>query len=82
MLQKQEPLLLKNQRPLQRKIRSEKIKTTIEVAITSTEVAYATETLVIALAPHNLIVQQIDENATLVPDATVYYTTSASAILA
>ncbi len=63
-----------------KKIRSEKIKMRIEAVITPTEVARATETQVTALALQDLIVQQIDKNATLVPDAAVYYTISASAI--
>lgn len=54
---------------------------TIEAATTPTEVARATETQVTALALQDLIVQQIDENATLVPDVAVYHTISASAIL-
>ena len=81
MSQKLEPLLLKSQRPHQSKIRSEKIKRTIEATITLTKVARVTETQVTALVLQDLIVQQIDENATLVPDATVYHTISASAIL-
>ncbi len=81
MSQKLEPLLLKSQRPHQRKIRSEKIKMRIEAAIASTEVARATATQVTALAAQDLIVQQTDENATLIPDTAVYHTISASAIL-
>lgn len=54
---------------------------TIKVIIISTKVAYITEILVIALILYNLIIQQIDKNATLIPDATVYHTTSTSTIL-
>ncbi len=79
--QKLELLLLENQRPHQRKIRSKKIKRTIEAAITPTKVARMTETQVTALALPDLIVQQTDKNSTLVPDAEVYHTISASAIL-
>ena len=81
MSQKLEPLSLKSQRPHQRKIRTEKIKRTIEAAITPTKVARATETQVTALALQDLIVQQIDKNANPVPDAAVCHTISASAIL-
>ena len=54
---------------------------TIEVAITTTEVANATETQVTVLAFQNLIVQQIGKNTTSVLDVAVYHTISASAIL-
>ncbi len=81
MSQKLEPLLLKSQRPHQRKIRSKKIKMTIEAAITPTKVARATETQVTALALQDLIVEQINKNATHLPDAAVYHKISASAIL-
>ena len=50
MSQKLEPLLLESQRPYQRKIKTEKIKRTIEAAITPTKVARATETQVTPLA--------------------------------
>ena len=81
MSQKLEPLSLKSQKPHQRKIRYEKIKMIIEAVITPTKATHATETQVTALALQDLIVQQIDENATPVPDAAVYHTISASAIL-
>ena len=81
MSQNLEPLSLKSQRLHQRKIRSEKIKKTIEAAITQTKVADGTETQVTALALQFLIVQQIDKNATLIPDTTVHHTISASVIL-
>ncbi len=81
MSQKLKPPLLESQRPHQRTISTEKIKKTIEAAITPTKVAPPTETQVITLALQDLIVQQIDENANLVPDAAVYHTISASAIL-
>lgn len=41
---------------LTKKKKKHKIQTTIKAAITSTEVAYATKTLVIALAFYNLII--------------------------
>ena len=81
MSQKLEPLLLKSQRPHQRKIRTEKIKKTIEAAITPTKVARGIESQVTVLALQDLIVQQIEGNANPVPDAAVYHTISASAIL-
>ncbi len=81
MSQKLKPLSLKSQKPHQRKIRTEKIKRTIEAAITPTKVARATETQVTALALQDLIVQQIDENANPVLNAAVYHTISATAIL-
>ena len=64
-----------------KKIRYENIKTIIEDVITPTEATHATETQVTALALQDLIVQQIDKNATPVPDAAVYHTISANAIL-
>ncbi len=81
MSQKMEPLLLKSQRPYQRKIRSQKIKKTIEAEINQTEVARATETQVTAFALQDLIIQQKDENATPIPDAAVYHTILTIAIL-
>ena len=81
MSQKLKPLSLESQRPNQREIRTEKIKKTIEAAITLTKVACATDTQVTALALQDLIVQQIDKNATLVQDAAVHHTILASAIL-
>ncbi len=54
---------------------------TIEAAITPTEVACATETQVTALTLQDLIVQQMDKNATPVPDAAVYHTISANTTL-
>ncbi len=81
MSPKLEPLLLESQRAHQRKIKTEKIKTTIEAVITATKVARGIETQVTALAPQDLIVQQIDGNVNPVPDAAVYHTISASAIL-
>ena len=81
MSQKLEPLLLESQRPNQRKIRTEKIISTIEAAITPTKVARATKTQRTALVFQDLIVQQIDKNANPVTDAAVYPTISASAIL-
>ncbi len=81
MSQKLEPLLLESQRPHQRKIRTEKIKRTIEAAITPTKVARGIKTQVTAFALQDLIVQQIDENANPVPDAAVHHTISARAIL-
>ena len=53
----------------------------IEAAITPTKATHATETQVTALALQDLIVQQINENATPVPDAAVYYTILVNAIL-
>ncbi len=53
----------------------------IRAAITPTEVARATETQVTALDLKDLIVQQINKNATPVADAAVYHTVSAIAIL-
>ncbi len=64
-----------------KKKKSEKIKKIIEAAITPTKVACVTETQVTALDLQDLIVQQINKNATLIPDAAVYHTISASAIL-
>ena len=81
MSQKLEPLLLNGQRAHQGKMRSEKIKRTIEAAITPTKAACAIETQVTALALLDLIVEQIDNNAILVSDTAVYHTISASAIL-
>ncbi len=81
MSQKLEPLLLESRRPYQRKIRIEKIKKTIEGAITPTIVARTTETRVTALALQDMIVQQIYKNATSISDVAVYHTISANAIL-
>ena len=81
MSQKLELLLLESQRPHQRKIKTEKIKRTIEAARTLTKVARGIETQVTALALKNLIVQQINKNANPVPDAAVYHTISANAVL-
>ncbi len=81
MSQKLEPLVLESQRPHQRKIRTEKIKRTIEAAITPTKVARGIETQVTALALQDLIVQQMDGNADPVPDAAVHHTISPSGIL-
>ncbi len=81
MSQKLEPLPLESQRPHQRKIRTEKIKKTIEAAIPPTKVARAKETQVTALVLQDLIVQQMDKNATLLLDATVHHTVSSSGIL-
>ncbi len=81
MSQKLEPPLLEGQRPHQRKISTEKIKRTIEAAISPTKVARAIETQVTSLALQDLIVQQIDKNANPVPDAAVCNTISASAIV-
>ena len=81
MSQKLELLSLESPRPHQRKISTEKIKKTIEAAITPTKVARATETQVTALALQDLIVRQIDENANPVLDGAVCHTISASAIL-
>ena len=54
---------------------------TIKVAITPTKVALATESQVTAFALQDMIVQKIDKNTTPVPDAAVYLTISANAIL-
>lgn len=56
MLQKLELLLLKSQRSYSRKIKSEKIKITIEVASTLTKIAHMTKTQVTTLIFQNLIV--------------------------
>ena len=81
MSQKLELLSLKSQRPHQRKIRCEKIKTIIKAVITPTKATHAIETQVTALALQDLIVQQIDKNTTPVPDAAVYHTISVDSIL-
>ena len=60
---KLELMLLKSPKTYQKKVRSKKIKTTIEAATTLTEVARTIE--IDAFALQNLIVQQIDKNATL-----------------
>ncbi len=54
---------------------------TIEATISPIEVARARETQVTALALQDLTVQQIDKNATLIPDVAVYHKISARAIL-
>ncbi len=81
MSQKLELLSLESQRPHQRKIRTEKIKRTIEAVIAPTKVARKTETQVTALALQDLIVQKKDKNPTPIPDAAVYHTISATAIV-
>ena len=79
MSRKLELMLLKSSKTHQKKVRSEKIKTIIKVATTLTKVARAIETNTFAFK--DLIVQQIDKNATSVPGAAVCHTISANAIL-
>ena len=64
-----------------KKNKNQKMKKTIEAAITLTKVARATETQVTSFALQDLIVQQMDKNATSVPDAADCHTISATAIL-
>ncbi len=81
MSKKLESLLLKSQRPHQRKTISEKIKKTIKTATTPIKVTNSAETQATTLTLQDLIVQQIDKNDTFLLDVAVHHTISASTIL-